>query len=246
MVIVLFVLYLCLSALYPDRYGPGQRADTNGNLYDTPTMKYERVTAGFIRYPDGELLIAAARILSAMKASGCFAHPVPSLDEVEAVYADYKQAVLVASVGGQVHTARKREQKRLLADVLQRLAFYVNSVCDGDLAKLHASGFPVLAKRRRGQPPGTPAHPFLRDGRVSGEVAFGFGPVGRDMLYDYQLGSAPGPDGTPRWDREGTTSRSFRAYAAGFKPAAWVYFRVRARNKHGVSEWTSPVMWRVR
>lgn len=209
-------------------------------------MKYQRVTAGFIRYPDAELLVATARILSSMKAVRWFDHPIPSLAEVEAVYADYRQAVLEASGGGRFYTARKREQKRLLADILQQLAFYVNSVCNGDLPKLHASGFPVLSKRRKGHPPHTPAHPFLRDGRVSGEVAFGFGPVGRDMMYDYQFACEIKPDGTPHWDREGTTSRSFKAYASGFTPATWVYFRVRARNKHGVSEWTAPVMWMVR
>lgn len=198
-------------------------------------MKYQRATAGFIRYRDGELLIAAARILSSMKASAVFAHPVPPLAEVESVYADYKQAVIEASGGGRIHTARKRKQKRLLADTLQQLAHYVNSVCDGDLAKLHASGFPVLVKRNKGQSPRTPMNPFLRDGRVSGEVAFGFEPVGRDMLYHYQFASHLDSDGEPVWDQEGTTSRSFKAYARGFAFGSRVYFRVRTHNRHGMS-----------
>lgn len=209
-------------------------------------MKYQRVTAGFIRYTDGELLIVAARILSAMKASVIFESPVPSLEEVGAVYADYRQAVIAASGGDRIHTASKREQKRLLADTLQQLAHYVNSVCDGDLPKLYSSGFPVLAKRNRGQPPRTPGHPFLQDGRVSGEVAFGFGPVGRDMLYHYQFAVRLDAEGEPVWEREGTTSRSFKAYAGGFTCGSRIYFRVRAHNRHGLSDWSATTLWTVR
>ncbi|WP_257668408.1 hypothetical protein [Parapedobacter tibetensis] len=209
-------------------------------------MKYQRAKAGFFRYADGKLVIAAARIIKALKESTVFTDPKPSLEEVEVAYADYQRKVVDAAGGGRIYSTAKRESKRRLADVLQELAFYVSVESDGSLAKLHSSGFPVLAKKRKGKSPDTPGLPFLKDGRMSGEVAFGFKPVGRDMLYDYCFASEVDKKGRPIWGELHTTSRSFTDYVAGFTRGDCVYFRVRARNKHGISHWTAPVMLVVR
>ena len=142
--------------------------------------------------------------------------------------------------------AARRESKRRLSSLFQELVFYVNVVSDGDLAKLYSSGFPVLDRKRKGQAPEVPQSPILRDGRISGEVAFGFKPVGRDMLYEYCFATETGADNLPRWNEIDTTTRSFKNYKRGFMPGAYVYFRIRARNKHGCSPWTNTVMFMVR
>lgn len=209
-------------------------------------MKYQRVKASFYRYPDSQLLVAAGRIVQAMKTSEVYTDPRPSLAEVEAAYVDYKQKLLEASGGGLYYRARKRESKRRLSDLLQALAYHVNVACDGDLVRLYQSGFPVLAKRRKGKAPTTPQSPFLRDGRVSGEVASGFKPVGRDMLYEYCFATETDDMGLPLWGEIRTTTRSFTQYTNGFRPGNYIYFRVRARNRHGASHWTPAVMWMVR
>lgn len=209
-------------------------------------MKYQRAKAGFIRYADAELIVATGRILRCMKGSIVFTAPNPSLEEVEAAFADYQQKVYAAAGGGLLYITAKRESKTRLANLLQKLAFYVNVVSDGNLAKLHGSGFAILERRRKGRSPDTPEQPFLRDGRKSGEVAFGFKPVGRDMLYDYCFATATEKTAAPEWGEVRTTSRSWTDYADGFTPGTYVYFRVRARNKHGVSNWTQPICWVVR
>jgi len=209
------------------------------------SMKYQRAKAGFIRYRDSELLVAAGAILRAMRRSAVFADPKPPLDEVEAALADYQQKLYAAAGGGRLYSIAKRESKQRLADLLQKLALYVNAVSDGNLALLYSSGFPVLAKRRKGQSPDIPGQPFLREGRRRGEVAFGFKPVGRDMFYDYCFATAVDRKGRPIWGEVRTTTRSWTDYADGFMPGTYVYFRVRARNRHGVSRWTDPIRWVV-
>lgn len=208
-------------------------------------MKYQRATAGFIRYRDSDLLVVAGRILRAMRRSNVFTNPIPPLDVLEAALSDYQQKVYDAMGGGRLYTTARRESKRRLADLLQKLAMYVNVVSDGNLTELYSSGFPVRAKRRKGQSPDTPGQPFLRDGRKSGEVAFGFKPVGRDMFYDYCFATAVDKRGNPIWGEPRITTRSWTDYADGFTPGTYVYFRVRARNKHGVSRWTQPIRWMV-
>ena len=132
---------------------------------NTITMKYQRVKAGFIRYSDAELLVAAGRILQAMKNSSVFTDPHPPLTDIEAAFEDYRQKVYAAGGGGLIYNTARRESKRRLAGLLQKLALYVNIMADGNLSTLHGSGFPVMGRRKKGQSPDTPGQPFLRDGR---------------------------------------------------------------------------------
>lgn len=209
-------------------------------------MKYQRAKAGFIRYADSDLIVATGAILLAMKGSTVFTDPHPPLEAIETAFADYQQKVYAAAGGGHIYGVAKRESKKRLAELLQRLAFYVSTVSDGNLAKLYSSGFPVTAKKSKGQSPDTPGQPFMRDGRKSGEVAYGFKPVGRDMFYDYCFATAMDKHGDPVWGDIHSTTRSFTDYVGGFESGSSVYFRVRARNKHGMSHWTQPIRWMVR
>jgi len=200
-----------------------------GGIY---TLCRQRADCGYGPYPSGhERFSCVYRTRSAIG--------------VEAAFADYQQKVYAAAGGGHTYSVAKRESKKRLADLLQRLAFYVSTVSDGNLAKLYSSGFPVTAKKRKGQSPDIPEQPFIRDGRKSGEVAYGFKPVGRDMFYDYCFATAVDKRGNPIWGEVQTTTRSFTAYADGFERGGCVYFRVRARNKHGISRWTQPIRWMV-
>ncbi len=209
-------------------------------------MKYIRAKANFFRYPDDKLIVAASWIIRCMKRSTIFIHPTPSIATIEEAYADYYQKLVESAGGSRLMKVQKRDSKKRLSDLLQELVFYVNVVSDGDLVKLYSSGFPVLAAKRKGQSPDTPGSPFLTDGRKSGEVAFGFRPVGRDMLYDYCFATQVDDKNQPIWEEAQTTSRSFKAYQDGFDPGQFIYFRVRARNKHGCSDWTAAVMFMVR
>lgn len=209
-------------------------------------MKYIRAKAGFLRYADEKLVVAAGRIIQCMKDSDIFIQPNPPVSEIEEAYQAYYQTVIESEGGSRSVKHAKRRCKERLSSLLQELAFYVNVVSDGNLMKLYSSGFPVLDRKRKGRAPDTPGSPFLTDGRKSGEIAFGFQPVGRDMLYDYCFATEVGDGNLPIWGEEQTTSRSFKAYQDGFKPGQYIYFRVRARNKHGCSPWTPTIMFMVR
>ena len=209
-------------------------------------MRYIRAKAGFFRYADEKLVVVAARIIQCMRNSDVFTEPNPSVSELEQAYTDYYQKVVDAAGKSREKAALKRESKWRLSDLLQKLAFYVNVVSDGNLSKLYSSGFPVLAKKRVGVFPDQPTGAFVKDGRRSGEVAFGFKPVGRDMLYDYCFATKVDRQGRPCWGEIHTTTRSFTAYQDGFVSGQYIYFQVRARNKSGHSRWTDPVMWLVR
>lgn len=208
-------------------------------------MKYIRVKANFFRYPDDKLVVRVAHIITCLKESDIFKSPDPPLERLEEAYNDYHQKVIDAQDKDREKAASKRESKRRLTDLLQKLAFYINMVADGQLSLLYSSGFPVLAKKQTGKLPDRPMATYVKDGRKSGEVAFGFTPVGRDMYYEYRFATLC-PRGKAIWGEMDVTTRSFKNYLDGLQPGQWVYFKVRARNKNGCSAWTTPIKWLVR
>lgn len=210
-------------------------------------MKYQRVKTSFFTEKDSHLLVQARRVLAALSDSTVFASPNPPLVELKAAIADYETKLYKSLDGNVLQREEKRESKKELAVVLQGLAFYVNQICNGDLTLLHSSGFPVFVARRKGTSPDMPGLPNPKDGRVSGEICLSFAPVGRDMQYEYCI--AESIDKNTKnfiWGEIQYTTRSFKNYVNGFKAGQTVYFRVRARNKHGISDWTEPVRWIVR
>lgn len=210
-------------------------------------MKYQRVQTSFYRTNDSQLLVQAYAILRAVSDAEVFPDPSPTLVDLKALVTDY-ETKLHDSFGGSIFQREsKRASKKQLADALQQLAHYVNKVCDGNLALLYRSGFPVFTGRKKGRIPDTPGLPALKDGRVSGEVCLSFGPVGRDMQYEYCIGTFINKDAKSlEWGEIQYTTRSFKNYIKGFTAGQEIYFKVRARNKHGVSDWTEAVKWMVR
>lgn len=110
----------------------------------------------------------------------------------------------------------------------------------------NSSGFPVLNGKRTGVIPDSPNGIILEDSRRSGEVAFRFTPVGRDMQYEYCFAVENLNSNEPIWGESMFTTRSFRAYQDGFMAGNHIYFRVRARNKSRTSDWSTPLRFLVR
>jgi len=210
-------------------------------------MKYQRAKTSFYRTNDSHLLVLASGILRGVGDVALFPDPTPSLAELKVAIADYEDKLYHSLGGGVYQRELKRASKKALADTLQQLAHYVNKVCDGNLTQLYLSGFPVFTGRKKGSSPDTPGLPSLKDGRVSGEVCLSFGPVGRDMQYEFCIcESTDSLSKTLVWGEIQYTTRSFKNYIKGFTAGQQIYFKVRARNKHGVSDWTDAVKWIVR
>ena len=209
-------------------------------------MKYIRAKANFFRLADEKFIVMGARVIQCMKESKVFTDPTPSVEQLEEAYTAYYQAVVPAGSRSRETQALKRERKRALADLFQQLVYYVNTVADGKLSHLYSSGFPVLNGKRTGVVPDTPTGVILNDGRRSGEIAFRFTPVGRDMQYEYCFALEDFNNKELLWGEPLFTTRSFRAYQDGFTTGSYIYFRVRARNKTGVSDWSTPLRFLVR
>src|SRR5690606_782048 len=107
-------------------------------------MKKRTARGGFKNIKDNDLLNLGGTVLLAMESNANFTTPDPDLAVVQAAYDDYKLKLETASrQGSPLDKSVKRDSKTALVGLLKRLAFYVNTVADGDLSIVLSSGFPV-------------------------------------------------------------------------------------------------------
>lgn len=213
-------------------------------------MKYTRALGETAKGTgDAEILRRTVAVLEAMTNNGdIFTDPIPSLDALQTAKDDYESTLAISSkTRGLQDISLKNEAKAVLADNLQKLAFYVNTVADGHLPTLYASGFRITSPQMKGLHPSTPDWVKAHDGHLNGSVRIDFGKVdGNNISYEYSFAVTDDLNGTPEWTNSVYTRATKRNRVDGIAPRAVLHVRVRALNANGVSEWTPPIKHIVR
>ncbi|MFB2119946.1 hypothetical protein [Parapedobacter sp. 2B3] len=195
-------------------------------------------------YRDADLGYLASTVLQAITENAeLFTEPNPPLTELEAAIADYDEKMQFTNRKGSPYDSEaKNASKEVLVDVLRRLAFYVNTTCNGMVHQLLSSGFRLKDLPKGLTVPNTPTRARLVDGDLSGQLALLFDPVPNATEFEYQVGTMV--DGEIAWGemasfRNGRNKRD--NVINSLTPAVRYYVRVRARNPQGVSDWSDPV-----
>ncbi|HLT87095.1 MAG TPA: fibronectin type III domain-containing protein [Sphingobacterium sp.] len=212
-------------------------------------MKYTRALGETIRTGDAEILRRTVAILEAMTTNEeTFPDPLPSLEVLQTAKDDYQSKLAVSSkTRGLQDNSMKNEAKAALVDILQKLAFYVNTVADGHLPTLYASGFRITSPAVKGLPPAMPSGLRSADGHLSGTVRVDFDRViGSGVRYEYSFAVTDDLEGAPVWGEAIHTSTTRKNLIGGLVPRTVLHVRVRAVNPNGVSEWTSAIKHIVR
>ncbi|WP_146113669.1 fibronectin type III domain-containing protein [Sphingobacterium gobiense] len=198
---------------------------------------------------DTEILRRAGAVLEAMIVNEeIFPDPLPSLEALQAAKDAYESRLAISSkTRGLQDISLKNEAKAALADTLQKLAFYVNTVADGHLPTLYASGFRITSPAIKGQVPYSPSWIKGGDGHLSGSVSVDFQKVnGNNVAYEYAYAVTDDLDGIPEWGDIIHTRTTRKNIIDGLIPRTVLHIRVRAVNANGVSEWTPPIKHIVR
>lgn len=199
-----------------------------------------RALVGFGEMKDNEILVAANTILAAMGENPNFPNPTPSLEEVGNLADDYANKLAIASKRGSPEdNALKKESKADLAEILQQLGHYVNSVAKGHLSKVLSSGFPTNSPEAPPQPPNVVDGLKLEDGRQSGQIRLSFNKLSNIRLYEYQYRRADVPD--EPWSERFITTSTRGNVIAPLLPGVHYETRVRALNTHGIGDWSQVV-----
>ncbi|SEN07024.1 hypothetical protein SAMN05216436_11154 [bacterium A37T11] len=194
----------------------------------------------FKKLGDDQLVTEVKTIIEAMTVNVVlFATPSPALADVQIALTDFEGKLAVSRRrGNPMETSVKNESKLVLAELMRKLAFYVNDVAAGTLSVLLASGFKLNQSLANGLPPETPDGLRLREGRQKGQIRLDFSPVATARAYEYRFTSQLTSDGKPVWDERFHTTTSFNNVLSPVEAGLTYYVQVRALNAHGASDWS--------
>lgn len=200
---------------------------------------------GFGRMKDDVLLVTANTIIGAMTGNPLFANPSPALEDVEVLLDDFSSKLAIARKRGSPEdTALKEDSKKLLAEILQRLGYYVNSTAAGHLATVLSSGFPTNAPSSVTLVPLVVEGVKLSDGRQSGQVRLDFGKQVKVLMYEYCYRKVQEPE--LEWSDRLMTTSTRGNIIAPLEVGQWCEVKVRGVNNKGAGDWSQSIRILVR
>ncbi len=185
--------------------------------------------------PDPVLLTDTDTITSAMTNNPNYTTPAPTLAAVTAAAETFAEKLAAAATGGVQQTSEKNAARAVLTNLLRQLASYVQVACDGDMAKLQSSGFPIQKPQR--QPIGTlPAPSNLRVslGGRSGELDARVSPLYGAGSYNWKVVATNAPTVVVQMVQ--TTAASITI--TGLTPCVEYSVQANAVGSAGPSDWT--------
>lgn len=187
---------------------------------------------------DAQLLTSTSGILTALTGNPGYATPAPTLAVVTSARDEFAAAMADAIHGGVVLTATKNEKRAALVALLRQLASYVQVTCNGDMAVLLSSGFPIQKPTR--QPVGVlppPANLTVTFGARSGELRAVASPVVGAAIYNWRLSTAANPSVEIQSAQTTAASKTF----TGLTPGVVYNAVVNVVGSAGPSNWSEPV-----
>jgi hypothetical protein len=186
---------------------------------------------------DPQLIVDTRGILTGMTGNPHYPAPSPDLAPVQAALDGFSTALANAADGGLTLTAIKNAKRAVLVALLRALASYVSVTCNGDLAVLLSSGFPIQKPQRSpiGELP-APDNVTLSLGAHTGELDAAAAPVVGASTYNWRLARADAPTVYVQTAQTTAASTSFESLTPG---VAYVT-QVNAVGSAGPSDWSQP------
>lgn len=204
-------------------------------------MKTPKLITNYDHLSDADLASLATRTVDALGTNANFPDLNPPFAEYEPVALDYvaKQAITANGRASGVQKEEKDEARDTLIVVMRQITSYINNFTQISSVQL-SSGFYPVQQRKAGQVPPSPTWARLTDSNRPGELRLQFEAVRAAYQYEMQLASQLDAAGQPVWQDLDPAPRALGNFYGPVEDGIVYYFRVRSRNKKGVSEW-SPV-----
>ena len=174
--------------------------------------------------------------MHALTGNTTYPTPTPTLAAVSAALSTFTEAISAAAEGGVPQTLAKNDARAVLTGLLRELGAYVQLTCNGDLAKLLASGFSAQKSGRT--PVGILPAPTVtvKLGKRSGDLAARLGPLAGAAIYNWRVTTAGAP-ATPVLTAQTTAaSNTF----SGLTPGVVYEVTANAVSAAGPSDWSDP------
>ena len=194
---------------------------------------------------DSELANMATRTADALRTNTSFPDLNPAFADYEPVALDYvaKQAITVNRKASEQQKKEKDEAREALLTMMRRVASYINNFTALSSIQL-SSGFYPVAEPVSMEVPDPVGWTRIRESKRPAELLLDFGASARAYDYEMQIAYEKDAAGEFIWLPAGTNSNSRGNFYSPVQDGVRYYFRVRARNRKGVSIW-SPVASKI-
>ncbi|MEI6057344.1 MAG: hypothetical protein WCR55_14970 [Lentisphaerota bacterium] len=207
-------------------------------------MKKIKSLISFRRFKDLELTEISQTIINKLTDNAYYPSPTPSLDILQAASQDYSESLAKCKFGSKEDTAIKNEKRYFLEKHLSTISNYVNSIADGNIAKLESSGFPLTSPPQKIGILSAPAFIKISEGENPGEVYFNISLIKKAASYKVAYALAPtSPDTKLDWQEK--LSSSHTGWISGLESGKKYSFKATATspeaNSLGLYNFTAPV-----
>lgn len=192
-------------------------------------MRTQRISVGFSKFSDANLLTKAQLILSKMTGNAYLDKPEPTLPVLEAALTAYSTALTNALKLGIDNVAEKNKARKALEAVLVALGLWVSFAANGNITIMLSSGFDVTKEPEPVHLP-YPGNVTLSNGLTSGTLESKVKRLYGSTGFIHQLSSTL-PDENTVWTSV-STSRS-RYMHSSLKPGQQYWARVGVTGGNG-------------
>jgi hypothetical protein len=204
-----------------------------------------KINSGFINLSAVNFAAQVELIVTSLTGNANFPEPWPAsvvtLAQLQADLASYQDAITAIATGDRRQVAARQAGRQKLAGELQTLAFYLQTVADGDATKLTTAGFPARKDNPRVQNPGSLPAPeglLVDRGVLSGQIVVKMNKVAKAASYEVQTATAD-PTVETNWSGAGSYTGCRGIALDGLTPGKIYWVRVRALGNSGPGAWTT-------
>ncbi len=204
-------------------------------------MRTPKLISNYKHLSDADLASLATRTADALRTNTNFPDLNPPFAEYEAAAVDYiaKQGITANRNASAQQKEEKDEAREALIIMMRRASSYINNLTGVSSIQLSSGFLPVADPKSLGSP-SAPAWSRLRHSSRPAEILLEFPAVTEAYDYEMQIAWEHDAQNQLMWQSVGSNSNSRGNFYSPVQDGVRYYFRVRARNKRGISGW-SPV-----
>ena len=203
-------------------------------------MRRPKLLTNYKHLTDVELALLGEHSLIGLRDNSNFPNLDPPFEEYEIIVKNYLSKLGIASAGGSIReTSEKNEARNALLTAMRKITTYINNTTELASNQLSSGFHPASSPKSISAPPPC-SWSRIRLSRRPDEILLDFPAIKEAYDYEFQIADEIDENGQHLWKPAGTNSSSRSNFYAPVKMDTIYYFRVRARNKKGVSDW-SPV-----
>lgn len=199
-------------------------------------MKTPSLVTDYSRLSDANLEFKAQAVILSLTENPAFPETNPSFTEVSGLKTAFSTSLANALDGGRISIATKNKDRLALINCMRFLAANIESLAQGDKAKLLSSGFDLAAAGENVPPLSAPVEFKLLDGVNPGEISSVVKPVAQAVAYSHEYTFTP-PDEATLWSVKSGTSR--KVLLSGLPRGQRIFVRVAAIGRKGQQAYTN-------